>query len=384
MSVLNSGIRENLSTTLVNLPIEDDHSPLLVYVVWIFVAYLTYPVIPPYLHLFGNEDTIFDPSITINHFYSFWKATSLSYGGRITLLKSVLGALPTYYFSLFKAQCLRRNLILGGVEDKVKIYWRAKTNPDAFWFKTIKALHKNSRSDSFLPLKLSNGGVWKVICSIDVDLHKFGINLADLFTTDPVFEITMNWNKAVPIKTNFLVWRALINRLPTIDNLQSRGYMVVESKDKPRCFWFKTIEALHKNSRSDSFLPLKLSNGGVWKVICSIDVDLHKFGINLADLFTVKKTKKRTKIGIKPDKNGKRVEAEKSLKQLQLKEEEKPKKTKKEWSKTHTRIKSYSTLKERRKEKGQKCNSSKIQPQWPVLPTSQSCGAQGRFMQRYI
>nr|GEZ40296.1 hypothetical protein [Tanacetum cinerariifolium] len=69
MSVLNFGIRENLSTTLVNLPIEDDYSPLLAYVVWIFVAYLTYPVIPPYLHPFGNEDTIFDPGITINHFY---------------------------------------------------------------------------------------------------------------------------------------------------------------------------------------------------------------------------------------------------------------------------------------------------------------------------
>nr|GFD08495.1 hypothetical protein [Tanacetum cinerariifolium] len=55
MSVLNSGIRENLSTTLVNLPIEDDHSPLLAYVVWIFLAYLTYLVIPPYLHPFGNE-----------------------------------------------------------------------------------------------------------------------------------------------------------------------------------------------------------------------------------------------------------------------------------------------------------------------------------------
>nr|GEV17652.1 Myc-type, basic helix-loop-helix (bHLH) domain-containing protein [Tanacetum cinerariifolium] len=72
MSILNSGIRENLSsTTYVNLPIEDDHSLLLAYVVWIFLAYLTYPVIPPYLHSFGNEDTIFDPGITINHFYSF-------------------------------------------------------------------------------------------------------------------------------------------------------------------------------------------------------------------------------------------------------------------------------------------------------------------------
>nr|GEY64294.1 hypothetical protein [Tanacetum cinerariifolium] len=71
ISIFNSRIRENLSTTCMNLPIEDDHSPLLAYVVWIFLAYLTYPVIPPYLHPFRNEDTIFDPGITINHFCSF-------------------------------------------------------------------------------------------------------------------------------------------------------------------------------------------------------------------------------------------------------------------------------------------------------------------------
>nr|GEZ11631.1 RNA-directed DNA polymerase, eukaryota, reverse transcriptase zinc-binding domain protein [Tanacetum cinerariifolium] len=74
----------------------------------------------------------------------------------------------------------------------------------------------------------------------------------------------------------------------------------------------------------------------------------------------VKENQEKDKIGSKPHKNGKRGEARKSLKQLQLKEEEKLKKTKKEWPKTHTRIKSYSTLKERRKEKGQKCNSSKV------------------------
>nr|GEX56169.1 hypothetical protein [Tanacetum cinerariifolium] len=70
ISILNSRIRKNLSSiTRVNLPVEDDHSPLLAYVVWIFLAYLTYPVIPPYLHSFGNEDTIFDPGIAINRFY---------------------------------------------------------------------------------------------------------------------------------------------------------------------------------------------------------------------------------------------------------------------------------------------------------------------------
>nr|GFD49466.1 hypothetical protein [Tanacetum cinerariifolium] len=72
ISILNSRIRENLSSkTRVNLPVEDDYSPLLTYVVWIFLAYLTYPVIPPYLYSFGKEDTIFDPGITINRFYSF-------------------------------------------------------------------------------------------------------------------------------------------------------------------------------------------------------------------------------------------------------------------------------------------------------------------------
>nr|GEX32492.1 hypothetical protein [Tanacetum cinerariifolium] len=77
MSILNSGIRENLSsTTRVNLPVEDDHSPLLAYVEWIFLAYLTYPIIPPYLHPFGNKDTIFDPGITINHDYSFMPGLS--------------------------------------------------------------------------------------------------------------------------------------------------------------------------------------------------------------------------------------------------------------------------------------------------------------------
>nr|GEZ82445.1 hypothetical protein [Tanacetum cinerariifolium] len=71
ISILNPGIHKNLSMTRVNLPVKDDHSPLLAYVVWIFLAYLTYPVIPPYLHSFGNEDTIFDPCITINRFYLF-------------------------------------------------------------------------------------------------------------------------------------------------------------------------------------------------------------------------------------------------------------------------------------------------------------------------
>ncbi|GJU59942.1 hypothetical protein Tco_1237708 [Tanacetum coccineum] len=67
-SIVDSGIRENvLSTTNVDLPFEDNQSPLLAYVVWIFLPFLTCPVTPPYLLSCGNEDTIFDPGISIYH-----------------------------------------------------------------------------------------------------------------------------------------------------------------------------------------------------------------------------------------------------------------------------------------------------------------------------
>nr|GFA44676.1 hypothetical protein [Tanacetum cinerariifolium] len=61
---------DNLREKLLNVP----------YVVWIFLVYLTYLVIPPYLHPFGNEDTIFDPGITINRVYSFKPGLSHRYG----------------------------------------------------------------------------------------------------------------------------------------------------------------------------------------------------------------------------------------------------------------------------------------------------------------
>ncbi|GJW74934.1 retrovirus-related pol polyprotein from transposon TNT 1-94, partial [Tanacetum coccineum] len=68
LTSIDPGIRENVSsTTNVNLPVEDDQSPLFVYVVWIFLSFLTYPVAPPYLLSSRNEDTIFDPGISIYH-----------------------------------------------------------------------------------------------------------------------------------------------------------------------------------------------------------------------------------------------------------------------------------------------------------------------------
>nr|GEW83788.1 hypothetical protein [Tanacetum cinerariifolium] len=76
-SIVDFGIRENvLSATNVNLPPEDDHSPLFAYVVWIFLSFLTYLMVPLNLLSFRNEDTIFDPGMSIYHFSSFMPGVS--------------------------------------------------------------------------------------------------------------------------------------------------------------------------------------------------------------------------------------------------------------------------------------------------------------------
>nr|GEU83081.1 hypothetical protein [Tanacetum cinerariifolium] len=65
-STVDSGIRENVpSATNVNLPPEKYHSPLFAYVVWIFLSFLTYLMVPPNVLFLRNEDTILTLAATI-------------------------------------------------------------------------------------------------------------------------------------------------------------------------------------------------------------------------------------------------------------------------------------------------------------------------------
>nr|GEX16107.1 hypothetical protein [Tanacetum cinerariifolium] len=54
-------------TLQLNLDFILSRESLFVYVVWIFLLFLSYLVTPQYLLSFGNEDTIFDPGISICH-----------------------------------------------------------------------------------------------------------------------------------------------------------------------------------------------------------------------------------------------------------------------------------------------------------------------------
>nr|GEX23545.1 RNA-directed DNA polymerase, eukaryota [Tanacetum cinerariifolium] len=81
-----------------------------------------------------------------NHLSS-WKAKALSFGGRLTLTKSVLGSLGVYYFSTFKAskmvisklERVRRKFFWGSASDSNKIAWIA-------WEKVISPLNQGGLS----------------------------------------------------------------------------------------------------------------------------------------------------------------------------------------------------------------------------------------------
>nr|GEY62738.1 RNA-directed DNA polymerase, eukaryota, reverse transcriptase zinc-binding domain protein [Tanacetum cinerariifolium] len=62
---------------------------------------------------------------------SSWKANLLSIGGRLTLVKSVLGSLPIYFLSIFKApeavisklESIKRCFFWGMKDDENKMVW---------------------------------------------------------------------------------------------------------------------------------------------------------------------------------------------------------------------------------------------------------------------
>ncbi|KAJ9555293.1 hypothetical protein OSB04_009907 [Centaurea solstitialis] len=147
---------------------------------------------------------------------SGWKAETLSIGGRSCLCKSVLGALGTYLFSMYKApkkvinlhEGLRRNFQWGGTDDKKKICWtkwdnvirdkqcgglgigslralnlalltkwrwREKTEADALWNKVVRGCNGNTRATG----GSSKGrGTWHAILGVEKDLEEMGINLS--------------------------------------------------------------------------------------------------------------------------------------------------------------------------------------------------------------
>ncbi|GKC07738.1 RNA-directed DNA polymerase, eukaryota, partial [Tanacetum coccineum] len=100
---------------------------------------------------------------------SKWKAKTLSIGGRLTLLKSVLGAAPLYTMSIYKVPKVLASKKKGGLGVSsflalnraliLKWVWRFVSQDGSLWFRVIQALYGVS-IDRHSSLKTS---VWSSI-----------------------------------------------------------------------------------------------------------------------------------------------------------------------------------------------------------------------------
>ncbi|GJX56691.1 putative RNA-directed DNA polymerase, eukaryota, reverse transcriptase zinc-binding domain protein, partial [Tanacetum coccineum] len=153
---------------------------------------------------------------------SKWKANTFSFGGHLTLIRSVLGSLGVYYFSIFKAtkkvfsklESIRRKFFWGDFSDVKKIswiawekvlsprnkggigigrlstsnhsllakwWWRFRTEEHALWCKVIRSIHGVSGGLIEDSNTSTSSGLWLRIMKLKTDLNLIGIDLPMLF-----------------------------------------------------------------------------------------------------------------------------------------------------------------------------------------------------------
>ncbi|XP_071729224.1 uncharacterized protein [Rutidosis leptorrhynchoides] len=156
--------------------------------------------------------------------FSEWKARTMSYGGRLTLIKSVLCSLPLYYFSLFRApssvinllEKMRRKFFWGGSGGDSKLswvkwelvlipygvgelnigslkskncalvgkwWWRFHNESDSLWVKIIKSIYGRDEGlghESSLPSSRTNS-VWCNIIKLRNDMLNIGMDINSCF-----------------------------------------------------------------------------------------------------------------------------------------------------------------------------------------------------------
>ncbi|GJS21791.1 reverse transcriptase domain, reverse transcriptase zinc-binding domain protein [Tanacetum coccineum] len=94
---------------------------------------------------------------------SSWKSKTLSIGGRLTLIKSILGSLPIYYFSLFKAP-LKVIKLLESI--RCRFFWGFKESQRGICWVKLNSILLNSNMgglgvDSLFAKNLALLGKWK-------------------------------------------------------------------------------------------------------------------------------------------------------------------------------------------------------------------------------
>ncbi|GJS89701.1 RNA-directed DNA polymerase, eukaryota, reverse transcriptase zinc-binding domain protein [Tanacetum coccineum] len=202
---------------------------------------------------------------------SKWKASLLSIGGRSTLISSVLGAIGTYYFSLFpmpatvnaKLESLRSNFFWGSdIKDKKiswvswklvlaskekgglgigslyslnhaliqKWRWRYFNNPHALWVQVIKAIYGKHGDDPSFYNHVRDQGIWGRIVKAINSLHeKELVPLSFLQRRVGNGDSTKFWHETwmgnSPLKSQFpRLFRLALNKDCTIRECWNNGW----------------------------------------------------------------------------------------------------------------------------------------------------------------
>ncbi|XP_058733926.1 uncharacterized protein LOC131605606 [Vicia villosa] len=152
---------------------------------------------------------------------SSWKGRFLSFGGRITLLKSVLSSLSIFTLSFYKApkkiigeiNKLQSKFLWGGVEEKRKIHWIS----------------------------------WKEVCK---PLEKGGLGLRSLEEFN--IALLMKWRWRILNASNSLWYRILKARYVDVKVKVLVGDLNLKSR-ATRSVWWSDIMSLGKNLPKDYF-----------------------------------------------------------------------------------------------------------------------------------
>nr|GEZ12956.1 hypothetical protein [Tanacetum cinerariifolium] len=117
-----------------------------------------------------------------------WKARMLSVGGRLSLIKSVLGNLPSYYMSIYmmhvsiqkKLESMRNNFFISGDLDEKKMTLRFLCNSLNLWVRVVKILHGTNGGITEDVKYSSSHSPWNGILSAISRLKLKGIDLLSL------------------------------------------------------------------------------------------------------------------------------------------------------------------------------------------------------------